>query len=91
MTKKQQVFAALKGEKVLDVNAYLTQKQTDIEEFKRKSNSADNNTPAAVKFFNERERQCLDQISMVEDMLKALHMADSIANYEITLVAKPIK
>ena len=90
MTKRK-VFAALKVEKVLNVNKYLEDKNEDLREFRNKWNEADNSTATAEKFFREREQKVAQQFRMVKDMLESMAMVQKIDNYEVTLVAEEKK
>ena len=85
---KHKTYAILKGDKVLDVNKYLTKKSDDLFEMKQRFNDQ---TATDTKFFREKEQQITAKQELIREMLTEMDCKDTmIGNHNITLiVSKP--
>ena len=85
---KHKTYAILKGDRVLDVNKYLTKKSDDLFEMKQRFNDK---TATDTKFFMEKEQQITAKQELIREMLTEMDCQDTmIGNHNITLiVSKP--
>lgn len=85
---KHKTYAILKGDKVLDVNKYLTKKRDDLFEMEQRFNDK---TVTDTKFFREKEQQITAKQELIREMLTEMDCQDTmIGNHNITLiVSKP--
>ena len=84
---KHKTYAILKGDRVLDVNKYLTKKSDDLFEMKQRFNDQ---TATDEKFFKQKELQIQAKQELIREMLAEMDCTNVMANYNITLiVSKP--
>jgi hypothetical protein len=81
---KHKTYAILKGDKVLDVNKYLIDKQDDLDAMDKKFNKR---TATDTKFFREKELQITAKQELIREMLAEMDCKDTdIGNHNITLI-----
>lgn len=81
---KHKTYAILKGDKVLDVNKYLTKKSDDLFEMKERFNDQ---TATDMKFFREKEQKITAKQELIREMLTEMDCKDTvIGNHNITLI-----
>lgn len=85
---KHKTYAILKGDRVLDVNQYLTKKSDDLFEMKQRFNDQ---TATDEKFFKQKELQIQAKQDLIREMLTEMDCNGNLINdYNITLiVSKP--
>lgn len=90
MANKYETMEALKGNKILNLNDYLTAQQDRLAEIKREFSTPNKNGLLTDKtenaFFNAKEKEIEEQKKYIEKWLKHMDLTDYMGNYQISLL-----